>query len=75
MVSKHLLSALDSGEDAVGIGGSDERFWIGICLCDEAVDGGPQFVDGSEAILVRDRPAVEERLATAPRIMACKGVM
>jgi hypothetical protein len=43
-----LFPALDSGEDATWIGGPDERFWIGVVLRDEAIDGGFKIVDGSE---------------------------
>ena len=32
----------------MGIGGTDEGFWIGVCLGDEAIDGGFQIVDGSK---------------------------
>jgi len=37
-----LFPAFHSGEDVAGIGGPDEGFWIGVCLGDEAIDGGFQ---------------------------------
>jgi len=43
-----LFPAVDSCEDAFGIGGPDEWFGIGACFGDEAVDSGFQIVDGSE---------------------------
>jgi hypothetical protein len=43
-----LFPAFDSGEDAAWVSSPDEGFWIGIGLGDEAVDGGLEFIDGSE---------------------------
>jgi hypothetical protein len=42
-----LFPAFDSGEDG-GIGGPDQGLWIGVCVGDEAIDGGLEIVDGSE---------------------------
>ena len=36
----HLVPAVDGGDDFVGIGGPDERLWVGILVDEEAVDGG-----------------------------------
>lgn len=41
-----MLPAIDSGEDACGIGGPDEGLWIIVVLFDVAVDGGLQIDDG-----------------------------
>jgi len=43
-----LLPAFDSGEDSAWTCGPDEGFGIGVCLGDEAFDGGLEFGDGSE---------------------------
>ena len=34
------MPAVDGGDDFVGIGGPDERLWVGILVDEEAVDGG-----------------------------------
>ena len=43
-----MFPAFDSSKDAVGIGGPDEGFGVGVCVGDEAVDGNLQFVEGPE---------------------------
>jgi hypothetical protein len=43
-----LLAAFHSGEDAVGICSPDERFLVGVCVGDEAIDSGFEIVDGSK---------------------------
>ena len=34
------MPAFDGGDDFVGIGGPDERLWVGILVDEEAVDSG-----------------------------------
>jgi hypothetical protein len=41
-----LLPAFDSGGDAFWIGRPNERFCVGVCVGDEAVDGELQVDDG-----------------------------
>jgi hypothetical protein len=43
-----LFPAFDSSEDAARVGGPEERFWIGVGLGDEAIDGVLEVVDRSE---------------------------
>jgi hypothetical protein len=43
-----LLPAFDSGGDAFWIGRPNERFWVGVGVGDEAVDGELQVDDGLE---------------------------
>jgi hypothetical protein len=43
-----LLPAFDSGEHTLWVGGPYEGLGIGVCICDEAVDGQLQVNDGSE---------------------------
>ena len=59
-----MFPAFHSGEDAAGIGGPDEGFWIGVCLGDEAIDGGFQIVHRSEdpALEAPTRECGEEAL-------------
>jgi hypothetical protein len=43
-----LLPPLDSGDDAIGVGGPDEWLGVGIVFLDEAVDGGLKVDDRAE---------------------------
>jgi len=47
---QRLFPTFDSGEDAAWIGGPDERFWIGVGLGDEAIDGSLEVGDRSEDV-------------------------
>jgi hypothetical protein len=61
-----LLSAFDSGEDALWVGGPDEGFGIGVCLGAEAVDSDLQVDDGSEhAALEATARGLGEEASTA----------
>ena len=42
------MPSFDGGDDAIGIGGPDEGFWVIVGLVDEAVDGGLEVGDGAE---------------------------
>jgi hypothetical protein len=43
-----LLPAFNSGEHEFWVSGPYEGFGIGVCICDEAVDGELQINDRSE---------------------------
>jgi hypothetical protein len=43
-----LVPALDSGEDAFGVGGPDERLWVGVGLGHEAVNSKLEVDDRLE---------------------------
>jgi hypothetical protein len=51
-----LVPSLDSGDDAVCVGGPDEGLGIIVGLVDEAVDGGLEVGDGAEHAALEPAP-------------------
>ena len=51
-----MLPSFDSGEDAGWLCGPDEGFGIGVCLGDEAIDGGLEIVDRPEYAALETPP-------------------
>ena len=58
-----MLPTIDSGDDAVGVGGPAEWFWIVVGLGEEPVDGNVQVVHRTKHTTLQPPAGSAGRLA------------